>query len=865
MPDPTLDAFLDFSPVSRASLDAFPEWREWVLAQAKIGHGERSLSKIKIEWGEWKPRGGDGRAAMEMLRRFKRREMLRIGFRDWCEASAVQESLTELSRLASFCIEITADLSWKEAVSKRGDPGTPFLVLGMGKLGGGELNYSSDVDLVLVYGEEGDATPRMTRHEWFQQWGRHFVSSFAERTGEGSLFRIDMRLRPDGDAGPLVRSLDGCENYFAAFGETWERLAYMKAKRVSGDEELAYEFGLRVQPFCYPKMIPPELLAEVSHVKKRIETELLDGITRETDVKRGIGGIREIEFIVQVQQLLHGGCHPYLQERSTLKAMTMLEQSPFMKKETVEALREAYFFWRRIEHRIQMVEEAQTHEIPENYDARWKIAQSLGFGSLAEFEEACRQRRQTVRHHFDELIREAPTSPQQSPRERDLMWANLSPSGFRVLENLRSGPAFANISPRTKELFARLEPLLAKEMVALVSPEDVMVGLERFVERYGSRGHLYETWLGSPKALQLLLKLFDASVLFRDLLVAHPDWLEEICREEEIDVCRDAKTYWESALNIETVEKLRLWRWEEGLRIAIQDVLGLITNEQREEQHSHLADACVRRIAGWTNADELCVLAAGKWGGRELGYGSDLDMVFVGGCQTHASSIIKTLSERTASGHFFSADARLRPEGDKGILTPSPDAVVSYYESRAQTWEFLALAKYRKVCGLDEIWKPIQQQLLSLWKERGKRWQTWPEVIAMRAMVEKERGKGQPVWSQIKTGSGGIMDVEFAAQSWQMGRGFWEPSTRRALDAMSEEFPIEAKSLLDGYEVLRRVESLMRRWDFASRNSLPSDGDEQCRLALRYGLKWGEMLAELDSVRQSVRASYHSVMRSLQH
>src|SRR5205807_5360876 len=250
---------------------------------------------------------------------------------------------------------------WNAELRHRlGGPETEFSILGLGKLGGRELNHSSDIDVIFLYGEEGQVAPNFTHHEWFNQLSAKIIETFAATDPAGALFRIDLRLRPEGAAGPLARSLESMENYYAGFGETWERLALIKARGIAGSRELAYEFLRQHQPFIYPKSGTPDLLEEIANIKRRIERDIVGSDKLHRDVKLGIGGIREIEFIVQALQLINGARHPFLQEPSMLKALQALRQLNFLPHEEVLALDNTYRFLRRVEHRLQIEAEQQT-------------------------------------------------------------------------------------------------------------------------------------------------------------------------------------------------------------------------------------------------------------------------------------------------------------------------------------------------------------------------------------------------------------------------------------------------------------------------------------------------------------------------
>lgn len=855
-----IESFLEFSTVSRVTLGAHPEWRGWVEGSL-ADEMPRSAGRLRADLEGWMEGAGGFDARMDRLREFKRREMLRIGARDWAGVAPVQETVLMLSNLADVCIGSVAGMCWERVAEKRGEPGCGWIVLGLGKLGGRELNYSSDVDLMLVYGEEGESAGGLTWHEWYNEWGKLFVAKFGERTAAGGLFRIDMRLRPDGDSGPLARSLEGCENYYSAFGETWERLALMKARACAGDKELAYEFGVMMQPFCYPRLLSEQVLDEIGRVKERIENELLDEVTRYSDVKRGVGGIREIEFVVQVVQLLHGGRQTYLQTQGTQAAMAAIERFALLPPTAVGALREAYLFWRRLEHRIQMVEERQTHEIPREAGARWRIARSLGFESPEAFESACEAHRKTVRALFDEWVRARVGGGTAAQK-----WEWLGEDSRRIIEGMRQGPAFSNISPRTRQLFETLEPILEGHLRGLVDPVRVLAGLESFVERYGARGQLYETWVSNPRVLELLVRLFDASERFRDILVSHPDWLESICRSGRIDDVCGPEDYDAGAAEQGDVEALRSWRWEQGLRIAIQDALGLVDDAARECEHTALAQSCVRWLCGRLGCPGMAVVAVGKFGGWELSYGSDLDLVFVGGRPEFGRELLRTLSASSAHGNLYKADARLRPEGETGTLTPDLDQVEDYYRRRAQTWEFVALAKFRHAAGDAAVAEAFFGRVMPLWREHGRDPELVDRMLEMKGRIEAERDRGSAPELRIKTGPGGVMDIEFVVQCWQIRRGRPETRLRVALGMMAEEFPAEVPGLEEAYAVLRRIDSAHRRFEFLSASCLPASGEAREGLARRAGYDSGDaMLAEVARLRERARASFEAVMRRLRH
>src|SRR4029077_4435253 len=298
------------------------------------------------------------------LRFWKGREMTRVAVRELAAVAPLEETTGELSLIAEICLRRVFEFWDAELRQRYGSPKADFAILALGKLGGAELNHSSDVDLLFLYSDEGQLTPHISYHEFFNRLGNKILETFSKPHPAGSLFRADLRLRPEGSAGPLARSLESMENYYAGFGETWERIALIKARGIAGSRELAYEFLRQHQPFIYPRSPTPDLLDEVAKIKRRIEREALGTDELDRDVKLGRGGIREIEFVVQTLQFIHGGRHAFLQETSTMKALRALAELELIPRKEVVDLDRAYRFLRQVEHRLQIEAEQQTHTVP---------------------------------------------------------------------------------------------------------------------------------------------------------------------------------------------------------------------------------------------------------------------------------------------------------------------------------------------------------------------------------------------------------------------------------------------------------------------------------------------------------------------
>ncbi len=792
------------------------------------------------------------------LRFWKGREMTRIALREIAEAASLEETTLELSQLAEICLREVYTYWDCELRSRRGGPDTPFAILGLGKLGGRELNHSSDIDVIFVYGEEGQVSPNLTYHEWFNQLGAKIIETFAAHDPAGALFRIDLRLRPEGTAGPLARSIDSMENYYAGFGETWERLALIKARSIAGSRELAYEFLRQHQPFIFPKSPTPDVLEEIGGIKRRIERDIVGHENIGRDVKLGAGGIREIEFVVQALQLLHGARHAFLQETSTLKVLPVLADLELLPHEEARTLEDAYRFLRSVEHRLQIEAEQQTHTVPENSAALRRLAGSLGFSSAEEFNDALRGRMQKVRAIFRRVI----STPKGGglPEENLQIFRDQKTAG-KSLADLAKAPGGRHVAPRTRQVLRNLRPLLFRWLERAGDPDMALNQFIRFVEAYGLRSMLFELLVVNPRLLELLVKTFDSSRHAGDLLIRRPQLLEEITRpgmlDRKVSVAQHLQRLEAMNIGAESLDLLRAYRQTQGLRILLRDILGLAELSAIFAEQTALAEACllfVNRLRG--SESDLTIVALGKFGGSEIGYGADLDVVFVGEDIRAAQHLMVAMAQSTAEGSIWTVDARLRPDGEKGILSCSITAYEAYYQTRAQLWEAQALTRARPIAG------PLQNEFMDLaervWRVAGQRPDLFLQIDAMLERIRRDRGSTSDELD-FKTGLGGVIEAEFLVQALQMRAGIWEPRMIDALEQLAEGGVMkktDAEQLRRQYEYLRSIGSAVRRWENKSVSVLPADKTEQEKLAVRAGAKSLDAFAQ---TYREARAGIHAI------
>lgn len=850
---------LSVSSVGAARLAADPHILLW-LRHPDVSAADRHAGRMRADLRRATETTSISEDNFRALRMWKGREMLRIALREVAEVASLEETTSELSQLAKICVEEVLAHWNTELRNRLGSPQADIAILALGKLGGRELNHSSDIDVIFLYDEEGQVSPSLSHHEWFNRLATKVFETFASSHPAGPLFRMDLRLRPEGSAGPVVRSLASLENYYAGFGETWERLALIKARRIAGNEELAYDFLREHQPFIYPTTATPELLDEVAAIKRRIERDIVGHENLDRNVKLGTGGIREIEFVVQALQLLHGARHAFLQETSTLKVLPALAELELLPRNEARDLEHAYRFLRRTEHRLQIEDEQQTHTVPEESEALNRLARSLGFPGPPEFLETLQMHTARVRAVFTRVVSERPQD-KESGEEQFALFRDPA-AAVKSFTDLGKARGSFHIAPRTRQIFRKLQPMVLRELAGAVDPDAALVQLVRFVEAYGLRSLLFELLVANPRLLELLVRTFDSSRYATDLLIRRPALLEEVTRpgmlDRSISVERHLAALQSSGATAENLDPARAYRQMHSLRTLLRDVLGLIDLSTLQREQSALADACLTFVHSLIDrASELTLIALGKFGGRELSYGADLDVLFVGENTRVAQEILVQMVRATGEGALGTLDARLRPEGERGPLTVPLATYSAYYAGRAQLWEIQSLTRARPVCGRGG--EAFLEMAKAVWSEAGQRDDLFPLIDAMRERIRRERGSGSEILD-FKTGLGGLIEAEFLVQARQMRAAAWAPQFSFAVNDLTRlgVFSAETEAgLLRGYEFLRRCESNLRRWENKSVSSLPADEDEQTNLSRRLGVKdlstFGE---QYRAARETIHALY---------
>jgi len=678
-----------------------PEYLDWLLRPMTL-HKERTFEKMLLELWRWVREAKeypDGPA--DALRRFRQREYLRIGIRDLLGMASMEETTLSLSDLADAALEATLRIAQDELHAQYGRPRwkTPngrwsscnFAIIGMGKLGGRELNFSSDIDLMFVYSSDegktrgipdpytGERRGQISNHENYVRLARRIIQLMAENTEEGHVFRVDTRLRPEGSQGALANSLRSCEVYYESWGETWERQALLKARHCAGDNTLGQKFLDMIRPFIYRRTLDVSALDEIARTKDRINRKLASSGRSTRNIKLGKGGIREIEFIIQSFQLIYGGKESFLRKQNSLLALSAIKEAGLLPKTDCDDLAEAYIFLRNVEHRVQVIHGLQTHDLPEDRYGLTVLARKMGFVSnefdeREKFEAALRGYQEIASRIFDNLFRQ---QDENTPSEKDmerigakeplsaktledsLSPADLAPFNFAdpdstssLLRLMRNGEQFQHVSAKSKRTFDELLPRLLYITLDLPEPDSAVVNLFRFVEAGGGRDAVFSLIRESDRVFEALLQLFGTSDYLSDILIHHPDVFETIIQLGALTRSKSQEEliseFRSSVHGISPAEHqftaLANAKRDEEFVIGMRSILGEADIFVTISDLTRLADA-VLETALSVAQEELnsfygapcsndvlsgfAVIGLGKLGSFEMNFGSDLDLIFV--------------------------------------------------------------------------------------------------------------------------------------------------------------------------------------------------------------------------------------------
>jgi len=791
------------------------------------------------------------------LRVFRNREMMRLVWRELNQIAFLQETMADLSRLAELCLQAAIHAHSKILEEKHGKPcssdgaAQELVVIGMGKLGGGELNLSSDIDIVFSFPHSGECDgPRgLTNEQFFTRLCRAVIKSLSEVTDHGFCFRVDARLRPFGESGPLVCSFGAMEQYYQREGRDWERYALVKARPVGGDLEAGADLLSRLAPFVYRRYIDFGAVEALHEMHAAVREDAANK-GRENDIKRGPGGIREIEFLVQGFQLLRGGREPGLQTPSLLEALNQLEVLDVLPREPARKLTDDYAFLRRLENAIQALHDQQTHLIPAGEDLA-RVTRAMGFENPTDMMNAAT----TVRHHVSEQFNDCfqPLHPEKGGDEWNEQWRKLKSmqdgKGGQPLHRFMARHSRVSLSQRAAQRLDRFMPLLLERLDYQCLDEAVLDDVFELVLGISRRSAYLSLLVHNPAALDRMLGLFAASDWITETVIRHPALLDELIdptlgqhlpTRAEMDATTsrilDSNPDPETALaglnHMKMAFRLRIAVAELETKLSPREVQHTLTDlaESLIESCLSLARQEIHSKHGLLAGNGIGIIGYGTLGAAELGYSSDLDVIFLYESRDEESDgprplaaeryhtmvarrLLGLLTATTASGRLYEVDTRLRPNGRAGLLVSSLSAFERYQLNDAWTWELQALTRARPCAGNPGIlaaFREIRHKVLSLPRDIAT---LQEQVRKMRVRMREEFSSGD----RHKHGKGCLVDIDFIAQLGILETAYGQPEileptgTFEQLKRLAEYGWLpekQAQILCETHEVLTRARHL---------------------------------------------------------
>jgi len=752
----------------------------------------------------------DEHALAAALRRLRARVMLKLLARDLGGLANLDEVMLTMTALAELALRRAQACAMQSLSQQFGMPRSPagmlqeLLVIGMGKLGGRELNVSSDIDLIFVYPEDGetDGARPLSNHEFFTRLGRRLIGLLNEHTADGYVFRVDMRLRPYGDSGPLVMSFAALEEYLIAQGREWERYAWIKARVVAPENFPAEnELAQLAQPFVFRKYLDYGAFESMRKLHAQIRQEVRRR-DRLNNIKLGPGGIREVEFIAQVFQLIRGGRDARLRIRPTLQVLRTLGELGQLENETVDKLSAAYIFLRNLEHRLQYLDDQQTQDLPEQETDRSVIASAMGYADYAALLAQLDLHRKEVSKRFDQIFaaREAgqPDNPLwQGGLAQEEVRHKLEQLGYSDAETLaqrlqqtRDSARYRHLPESSRQRFDLLVPQFITLCAATDNRDHALPRMLALLESISRRASYLAFLAEYPRVLERLASIVSASEWASNYLVQYPILLDELLAAHEIYQAPDwrsldailLKQLQDCGSDIERqMEVLRQFQHSQVFQLLAMDLQGLLPLETLSDHLSDLAALILRHVLQlcWYDArnkhreDPLfAIVAYGKLGGRELGYASDLDLIFLyddphpDAAENYAKlakSINTMLGSYTSSGRLYETDLRLRPNGASGLLVSSIKAFDEYQKQHAWVWEHQALTRARFCAGDTEVGKQFEAIRHEVLCQNRDRHELRKEIVAMRRKMHDGHPNDSDLFD-IKHDPGGMVDIEFMVQ-----------------------------------------------------------------------------------------------------
>jgi glutamate-ammonia-ligase adenylyltransferase len=848
------------SPFAANLLDRYPDWSE-NLGEA-MEPSTKALSELVAEVGLDKA-----------LRQFRNRCMLNLIYRDLCGLSSLDETFAKLGKLGSISLQVALDHHHGLLAEKHGEPCNAeaqhqkLVVIALGKFGGGELNLSSDIDIMFCYDSAGECASAgrrpLSSDQFFTRQARAVISSLADITEDGFCFRVDTRLRPFGDSGPLCSSLSAMEQYYQREGRDWERYALIKARPVAGDLQLGDRLMQQIRPFVYRRYIDFSAVEALQEMHASVQDDARRS-DRLDDIKRGPGGIREIEFLVQCFQLLRGGRETSLQTASLLKALSAVQELGLMDDNSIEQVHADYGFLRRLENRIQALHDQQTHQVPGGDDLE-RLCQAMRLNRIKQLQGRIADIRASVSGRFQSIFPSRPepeADPQWARLWRDLQeqqeQASAGEAGEKdptPLDNFLSGLQRQALSQRSRRRLDLFMPALLSRLDKRQLDRTCLNHIYDLVIAISRRSAYLVLLVQNAAALDRLIELFARSEWVADRVIRFPALLDELIDPslgsqipQTSELRQSVSRLLNSAPDTETaLEGLNYLKLASTLRVAVAQLEGAISGQTVHDTLSAIAASSLQGVlllagrelearhglihsAATPGENSLAVIAYGSLGSGEPGYESDLDLVFLfnhedppsdGKRSLSAERYYARLAQRmlgfltamTPSGRLYEVDTRLRPNGRAGALVSSLAAFADYQTREAWTWELQALTRACPIAGSPETGRAFAEIRRKVLSQRRDLTVLRQDLLEMRQRMAAEKAADLPPDQQAKHGPGGLVDIEFAIQFGVLGTAHDQPGVLDSSSSLQQLWALTQSGWIDAAdaEILTTTAQALRQ------------------------------------------------------
>ncbi|MBT5840274.1 MAG: bifunctional [glutamine synthetase] adenylyltransferase/[glutamine synthetase]-adenylyl-L-tyrosine phosphorylase [Rhodospirillaceae bacterium] len=829
----------------------------------------------------------DDGALKKQMRIAKRRAALGIAAADIARVWDQDRVTSELSRFAEICVAKTANfllarLAKKGAIElpepENAAASSGLIVLGLGKLGARELNYSSDIDLIILFDPGAVASGQPDRlQQNFARLARDLVNILTERTEDGYVFRTDIRLRPDPSSTPPAISVLAAEAYYESVGQNWERAAMIKARQIAGDRDAGEKFRKKLLPFIWRKNLDFAAIRDVHSIKRQINAHRGGGeiAIEGHDVKIGRGGIREVEFFAQTQQLIWGGRNPNLRNRSTCAALALLAEAALISNEAAAELTETYWYLRRVEHHLQMIDDQQTHALPKNEEGVAALAAFLGYAEAGAFRTDILFHLRRVEGHYAALFEEAPDLSGGAEIAGNLIFTGSDddPDTLNTLETLgyreprgvasrirgwHRGRSRATRTERARQILTELMPAILAAFAGTPDPDGAFSRFDDFVARLPGGVQLFSMFHANPRLLELVAEIMGGAPKLAEHLERNPAALESVLSPDFFEPPPTASVMNEalaaqlgSAKDFEDVLDIcRRWANDAKLQVGVQSLRHLISWDIAGNSLSDIAQTVITQLSqkvadefalkhGHVPGNQWAIVALGKLGGREMTPASDMDLIFIYDHKegTAASDgptpidpsryyarlcqrLINAITAPTAEGRLYEVDMRLRPSGNAGPIASHITAFTKYHEESAWTWEHMALARGRVLCGDAALTAKIERVAEAALQAERDPAKLVADIAEMRQRIDKEHHT-ETLW-EVKYIRGGLVDIEFIVQYLQLRHAHATPAvlSTNTMDALTR-LEVEGQIAADDGATLRRALALWQSIQGLLRLTMP--------------------------------------------